>query len=158
MLRKTTVIIFLMACFALLVSCEQPPCSDSDGVQLNAGFYKSNGISVKDTAIKKLTTMILNQDETAQLSKILSDNYKMIYLPLSKTSDTSVFILKFDTIGIDTLTFHYTRELKLISHECGFDFFFELSGAETTTHVIDSLWIRKAYVEYGEQENVKIFF
>jgi len=158
MFRKTTVIFLFITCFALLESCDQPPCADSDGVQLNAGFYQANGISVKDTAIKNLTTWILGQDETASLSKIMSDNYKIMYLPLSKTSDTSVFVLNFDTLGTDTLTLHYTRELKLISHECGFDFFFELSRAKTTTHVIDSVWIRKAYVEYGEQENVKIFF
>lgn len=149
---------FILLIILAFIACEIVPCSDSDGVQLNAGFYASNGLSVSDTSIKILRPYALIQSDTVFLEDMLSSDYQMVFLPFSKTSDTSCFVFSFDSLGCDTLMFIYTKTLKLESHECGFDFFYNLTGASTTTHVIDSVWIRKANVEYGEEENLKIFF
>jgi hypothetical protein len=140
------------------LSCEQAPCSDSDGVQMNAGFYKRTDGALKDTALTKMTPFILEAGDTIRIKEMFSSDKKMIFLPLSKTKDTSVFVFQFDSIQFDTLYFYHTKTLKLESHQCGFDFFYEITGSETTIQVIDSVWIRKANVGYGEQENVKIFF
>jgi hypothetical protein len=139
-------------------SCETaPPCDDANGVQANLGFYHYNGTTLNDTLIDSLAVytqsilQILYYDGTQTATGKLE-------LPLSMISDTSVFIFQFDSGVFDTLEFYYTQETRLISHECGFANFYTLTGATTTHNRIDSVWIRKNLVEYGDDENVKIYF
>jgi hypothetical protein len=141
----------------VFTACDKPPCDDSDGVQANLGFYKVQKYVYKDTTFKNLEVVTLD-NPSEPLKYVLSSTAKSIYLPLSKMSDTSIFILKFNAISWDTISFYYNKELKLESHECGFDFFFHLTKVVSTNHMIDSVWIRKELIEYGTKENVKIFF
>jgi hypothetical protein len=140
-----------------IMGCDTQPCSDSDGVQLNAGFYEVENMVSTSVALSSLK--VYAADTTAgQLSGVLYSGAKGMSLPLSAVADTATFILKYDSVTFDTLSLFYTKELKLVSHECGFDFFFELTGADITRNKADSVWIRKATVEYGTLENIKLFY
>lgn len=151
--------IFFLFTFIVMViySCDAPPCEDSDGVQVNIGFYHFDGKALQDTLIDSLNITLKNDslflylDGTKQKTGSVS-------LPLSMISDSSSFILQYDSVAYDTITFRYTQFLKLESHECGFVNFFNITGIETTTNRIDSIWIRKDLVEYGTEENIKIYF
>jgi hypothetical protein len=140
-----------------IYSCDTPPCEDSDGVKVNLGFYYFDGKALKDTLINSLNIYLKNDSASH-----FYDGTKMktgsVALPLSMITDSSTFIFRFDASVNDTITFRYTQYLKLVSHECGFVNFFKISGCETTTNRIDSVWIRKDLVEYGNEENIKIYF
>jgi hypothetical protein len=155
--RKNGIFILISLIVLFIYSCDAPPCEDSDGVNVNIGFYKFDGKALKDTLIDSLNIFLKNDSLTHfwDGTKIKTDS---VDLPLSMLTDSSTFIFRFDSSVYDTITFRYTQYLKLVSHECGFVNFFNITSCETTTNRIDSVWIRKDLVEYGNEENVKIYF
>jgi hypothetical protein len=155
--RKKQLFFFISLIILFIYSCDAPPCEDSDGVMVNIGFYQFDGKALKDTLIDSLNIFLKNDSLTHfwDGTKIKTDS---VDLPLSMLTDSSTFIFRFDSSVNDTITFRYTQYLKLVSHECGFANFFNITGCETTTNRIDSVWIRKDLVEYGNEENVKIYF
>jgi hypothetical protein len=155
--QKHNFILLIFLIPLMIYSCDIPPCEDSDGVQMNIGFYHFDEEILKDTLIDSLNIYLLNDS----LSLFQVGTHKKtgnVSLPLSMIADSSAFIFQFDSIAYDTLIFRYTSNLKLVSHECGFVFFYTISDCENTTNRIDSVWIRKDLVEYGTEENIKIYF
>ncbi len=147
---------YLFLFLATALSCDVLPCLEYDGVQLNAGFYKIENEIVEDTLIDSLIIYPLNSEDAYYNGSTRKS--KSISLPLGVNSDTTSYVLFLDSISYDTITFIYARQLQLISHECGFEHFFNLEEIRYTCNKIDSVWIRKDLVEYGEVENVKISF
>lgn len=140
----------------LSVSCDVLPCTEFDGVQLHAGFYTMDDAIVQDTTIDSMIIYPLNAEEAYYNGT--SRKSSSISLPLGVDSDTTTYVFYLDSISYDTITFIYARQLNLISHECGFEHFFNLEEVRYTCNRIDSVWIRKDLVEYGEVENIKISF
>jgi hypothetical protein len=141
--------------FSLLVifSCEKPPCENYNGAQLNLGFFESDGTTLIAKSIDSLTVYAGNAFYDGSTLSLTT-----LALTLSNSKDQSEFIFLFKDGRSDTLVFNYLRETKLVSHECGFVNFYTLTGVTTTTNVIDSVWVRKELVEYGKEENCKIYF
>jgi len=155
--RKNLIFFIISLIIIFIYSCDTPPCEDSDSVKANAGFYHFNGTKLQDTLINSLNIYLKNDSSTHILN---GSNKKTgtVSLPLSMIADSSTFIFQFDSLIYDTLTFRYTQFLKLVSHECGFVSFFNITSFTTTTNRIDSVWIRKDLIEYGTEENIKIYF
>jgi hypothetical protein len=60
---------------------------------------------------------------------------------------------------IDTLTFNYSRQIKMISPECGFITFFELDTILSSNNLIDSILIKTPSIDNNyDDENIKIYF
>jgi hypothetical protein len=157
MKRKTLIVFITSLIIIFMYSCDAPPCEDSDGVQVNVGFYHFDGKSLQDKAIDSLRIYLRNDSSTLYFDGMNTPTNK-VTLPLSMVADSSTFIFRFDSVATDTLTFRYTQYLKLVSHQCGFVNFFNITGYKTTTNRIDSVWVRKNLVEYGTEENIKIYF
>ena len=157
MYRKNRIFFLLTFIVMVIYSCDAPPCEDSDGVKLNIGFYHFDGKALQDTLIDSLNITLQN-DSTTLFWNGIKQKIGSIALPLSMIADSSSFVFQFDSLAYDTITFQYTQYLKLESHECGFVNFFNITGCKTTTNRIDSIWIRKDLVEYGTEENIKIYF
>jgi hypothetical protein len=149
-------IFFLIAlAITFIYSCETPRCEDSDGVKANIGFYHFDGKALQDTLIDSLDIYLKNDSATHFLEETKIGS---VSLPLSMIADSSTFIFKYGSASSDTITFRYTQYMKLVSHACGFVNYFNIISYETTTNQIDSIWIRKDLVEYGTEENIKIYF
>ena len=146
-------IIILLA----ISSCTADPCEYPDGVRTNIGFYTYDGRTLQDTLFDSLKVYLLN-DSSALFYDGTSEKINKITLPLSMISDTSSFVMEFESGIRDTLTLVYTQYLKLVSHECGFVNYYNITNYEASNNLIDSLWIRKDLVEYGNEENIKIYF
>ncbi|MBN1925674.1 MAG: hypothetical protein JW798_07560 [Prolixibacteraceae bacterium] len=146
----------LLAFFSFIFACEQPKCEYS-GVYVNCGFYHFDGTTLQDTLFDSLSIFVSIDPDTAWLDKT-GKQVGSVQLPLSMVNDTSMFIFSFDSLLYDTLVFFHTKELHLVSHACGFINFFEITDIESTKHNLDSIWIRKSLIEYGEEENIKIYF
>jgi len=158
MIRKNLFYFLVYALIVSLYSCETPPpCEDANGVQANVGFYYYSGTTLNKKSIDSLVVYTTNDLNTPYYD---GTKYRIdtIDLPLSMLNDTSVFIFHFGTDGTDTVEFYYTQYTRLVSYECGFINFYNLTGIKTTNNLIDSVWIRKELVEYGDEENVKIYF
>ncbi|MCF8360326.1 MAG: hypothetical protein K9H26_16350 [Prolixibacteraceae bacterium] len=141
---------------ASFFACETPRC-EYEGVYMNCGFYYFDGSELTDTLFNSLDVFASANTDSSLLNETGSA-VGAVQLPLSMIDDSSMFIFRFDSLSSDTLVFYHTKNLHLVSHECGFVHFFEISGAEYTHNNVDSLWIRKSLIEYGEEENIKIYF
>lgn len=148
--------IVVSAFLLFLSSCTPPTCEVSGDVQLNAKFYHIDNNTVKDTLIGQFELWLGQNFDTIYYDGTLGKTQSLSF-PLSPISDTTQVIIKFDNNVADTLSFFYTRNLTMVSHECGFVYYFDLKNTETTTHKIKSVWVSKALVEYGTVENIKIY-
>jgi hypothetical protein len=166
---KNTAIITLLSLF--IYACDAPPCDDADGVQVNLGFYYFDGNTLQDTLIDSMNVFLYKEESTTDTlnSSIEKDflvaysyktqgNTQSLSLPLSMIVDSSTFIFEFDSCCFDTLTLWYSQYLHMESHECGFVNFYNIKSYKITTNRIDSIWIRKDLVEYGDEENIKIYY
>lgn len=149
--------IFGLAFMLMFISCEELPCKNTNGVQLNAGFYSYNGVAISDTSFYNLS-LILGNDDSTTYTDSLKQITQTISFPLSMVSDSSRVILVYNILEADTLIFYYNKSLHLESHACGFDEFFEITEIKTTTHQLDSIWIRNDLVDYGTEEHIKIYY
>lgn len=146
-----------MAIFTLFMACDELPCADTDGVQVNLGLYKFDGTTLADTTIDTLTLKLYNNIDSPY-----TENYtkgvQTLSFPLSQLADSSIVIFMYKDSVYDTLIFRYDKSLILENHQCGFETFFEINNITSTSNRLDSLWVRKNWVEYGDEENVKIYF
>ncbi|MGF7140643.1 DUF6452 family protein [Roseimarinus sediminis] len=140
----------------MLWSCDELPCPDSNGVNLNVGFYTFDGRILADTTIDTINYILLNPAEDHYQQELIRVQY--FSFPLSMIDDSSTMILLYKDGVSDTITFYYERLLTLESHKCGFDNFFDINDIKASNNRLDSVWIRKDLVEYGEEENIKIYF
>lgn len=151
------VIVTVFISIILTYSCIVDPCKYPEGVKANIGFYKFNGNILKDTLIDSLQVIIINGSNDLYYDGTKT-KVKSVSLPLSMINDSSTFIFKFDNTIQDTLVLYYDQYLHMVSHECGFVNFYNILNSKVTNNNIDSLWIRKELVEYGNEENIKIYF
>jgi hypothetical protein len=80
-----------------------------------------------------------------------------IGLPLSQLADSSIFILKTDSISNDTIIFKYHRELQMVSSDCGFNTTYtSLAKPIFTTHRIDTIITITNIVSSDIDKNFKI--
>lgn len=150
----STIVVSVFLLF--LVSCTPPTCEVSGDVQLNATFYRIENNTVKDTLVGSFELWLGQNFDTIYYDASLGKTQSLSF-PLSPSSDTTQVIIKFNETIADTLSFFYTRNLTMVSHECGFVYYYDLKSTETTTHQIKSVWVSKALVEYGTVENIKIY-
>ena len=107
----STVIVYLGAC------ADSSDCRYIDNRKVKLSFVQEKGKVFVDSTVSKLSVIILEN------GKLLYDSVsaKTISLSLSQNNDTSIFILKLDSVS-DTLTFFYKRELEMSSSDCGFQY------------------------------------
>ena len=151
-------LLFILAVVALAVSvnsCEELPCPYNDGAGVNALFFELDGVT--EITIDSFAVTLLNNPNDPY-TEDYTFGVKSIRFPLSIIDDSSSVIITFKDMVADTLVFYYSQEVKLINHQCGFDTFFTISEVSTTTNRINSVWVSKELVEYGNRENIKIYF
>jgi hypothetical protein len=155
--KKIFSILIWTALIIAFFACDELPCEDDDGVQANLTFHVIERGSLSDTLIDSLTVIMLT-DSLPNPAYFYQSKTNNVKFPLSIHSDTtSVVFLYKDSIA-DTLNFYYDRFMNLPSHACGFTTFFDISEISTSSNRLDSAWVSKNIVEYGELENVKIYF
>lgn len=157
-LLKKICILFVCSVIIAFSSCEELPCTELDGVNVNASFYTYDGVSLADTVIRNLIIHYGLEEQRIYSDTLLGKSENTISFPLSMLDDSSIVIFEFDYTTFDTLIFHYNKYLHLESHKCGFVEFFELTDVEERTSLIDSVWISNSNILYGDKENIKIYF
>jgi hypothetical protein len=141
----------------IATACEELPCANSEGVNVNAGFFTIDGTILREVQIDSLTVFLYN-DTYAPFGKEYFQPLNKLAIPLSINNDTTTVVFKYKDGTADTLNFYYERSVVLISHQCGFETFFQLDTITSTQHKIESVWISKETIDYGKAENIKIYF
>ena len=78
-------------------------------------------------------------------------------VPLSY-SDQTTFIINYNGEQQDYITIKHRNIPYFMSVDCGTMMFYEVTGAESTTRMLDSLVITNPNIDNNEKENFKIYF
>jgi len=139
----------------LFFSCESEKiCEQSTVSTLNAGFY-----SVKDSIPEAVSVDDFTVYGIGRADSLIYEQANSVGsfdLPFSHSVDTTGFVLTLGT-ETDTLTFLYSRELHLLSMECGITTYYYIESIDNTSNVIDSVIIVNEKVTTGDDENIQIY-
>jgi hypothetical protein len=147
--------LMLPALFSLLFSCTPGSCLDETEAYVKATMYQYK--PPKKKAPDSLTVYGLGID-TSFIYKT-GTNVNIAKLPLNSSADSSTFIIMINNFT-DTVTFRYTSFPYLISKECGYTFYHNITGIpEFTKNLgIDSISIIKNTITNLNEENIRIFY
>lgn len=147
----------------VLVSClNEEVCEDVSTVPVRIGFYATDTVNETPSpiSISNISVFGLGQDS------IIYENVSIVSqmeLPLNSTIDSCAYIFRssfFDDNRYfvdDTLWFVYNRLPNLISMECGFTTFYELTDLRYSRNLIDSVAIDDSNITNSLNEHIKIF-
>ena len=148
-------LLYIMGFCLMFFSCESDEsCEQSTASVLNAGFYTIVDSIPKLKKINDFTVYGISREDSLiydQASSVGSFD-----LPLSPNCDTTGFVFTMGT-ETDTIIFLYSRELHLLSMECGFTTFYYIEKINNTTNTIDSVSVINKKVTTGDDENIQIF-
>lgn len=150
--------ILLAAAVSFFPACEVENCPPNALAYAQFAFVDQYGRAVQYT--DSLT--VIGQLETA--GKTIYDtlinkstNTSTLSLPLSYGEQTR-FIFQYANRQSDILTITHRNVPYFINLDCGTMMFYEVTGAETTTRMLDSLVITNPNIDNYEKENFKIYF
>ncbi len=148
-------IIFLFLFFIpFFYSCEENTCDEKTKALLQIGFYKNSNKKVVLTSIDSLTVYGMNaMDSTLYDNK----NLATLFLPLNQNNDKCSFVFNSNDT-LDTLTFHYSHNIRFISKECGFASIFNITNIDFTKNKFDSISIINRNIDTENEEDLRIYF
>ena len=139
----------------LFFSCESEElCEQSTVSVLNAGFYSIQDSLPEPTSVDNFSIYGIGRADSLIYNQ--ASSIGSFVLPLSHSFDTTGFILTLGT-EIDTIRFLYTRELHLLSMECGFATYYYIERVDNTANAIDSIIVVNKKVTTGDDENIQIY-
>lgn len=139
----------------LFFSCESEKiCEQSTVSKLNAGFYLVQDSIPEAASVDSFTVYGIGRADSLIYDQ--ANSVSSFVLPLSHSVDTTGFVLTLGT-ETDTITFLYSRELHLLSMECGFATYYYIESIDNTSNVIDSVRVVNEKVTTGDDENIQIY-
>lgn len=154
---RNWLLIFMLG-MGVLSSCDdEERCYESTDTYMMTRFVESNGMS-----IDSLLIWGVDKDDLGWVRDTLVQFEKYYPLPLSLNHDTTAFVL-FANGKADTLTLIHRMQMQLVSEECGFAPYYQLSDIEFTER-IDSVGLSDAAVnpesieKSEDDENITVYF
>ncbi len=149
MKNHALILIFLI----MLQSCQEDLCEDVAYNPLRIGFYITENFEDQSVIVENISVKGLNQSE------FIYDNEQagMIELPLDVSRDECGFELVFYNEIRDTIKIEYSRNLTIISVECGFATFFEITDIYITNNLIESYSIKEYNITDTNEEHISFY-
>lgn len=147
--------ITLIGVLALLTACDSFDCSLNNTVACYIGFYNGQG-----QAIALTDTLSVTAVGTDSVLFNRGVNRHDVSVPLSyyKDCDTLVLTIWGDEYMLrDTLMVEKTNVENFEGIDCPVNMYHKITDVRTSGVVIDSVKIALPNVEYGEDENIKVY-
>lgn len=151
--RLLYIVGFLVLAFVCLSCNINRPCDEQVRFPVNTGFYNISDEEMRDTILEDITVYGIGREDSLLYDQ---DTTNAINFRLSPYDDTTKIVIVYGTVH-DTLTFYYSRELRMISPECGFAFLFDIKELSNTRNFIDSVSLINPTLEEIETEHLQIF-
>jgi len=146
----------LIICGAVICSCGGEDCVINNTVTATMTFYLSDGnaCQVNDT----LTVTVVRADgDSVVLNR--KKGATGLTFPLGYTNACDTFIFRFARMGVaDSVFIRHDNHPWFISLDCGTAMFHTITGADCTHHLMQSVQIKDAEINYDAKENVQIVF
>jgi hypothetical protein len=152
-LRSLAIIAGFIISLSGMYSCiGDDACKSNRVVGLNINFLKSGMVNQQDTIIENLSLYGVGN------SYLIADSsVAYLSLPLDATSD-SIALVMVTKEGYDTLLVKYSREVYLLSVECGFITRYHLKDVIISGVSADSAVIVNPLVVPDGPENISIYY
>ncbi len=152
---KRVGLLYITGFCLLFFSCEsEESCEQSTVSVLNAGFYSIPDSLPESTSVDNLTVYGIGRADSLIYDQ--ASSVGSFVLPLSPSCDTTGFVLTLGAVT-DTIRFLYSRELHMLSMECGFATYYYIERINNTTNTIDSVSVVNEKVTTGDDENIQIY-
>lgn len=159
MMNKCPLILTLLACLSILIpACEVENCPPNSLTYAHFSLVDQHGRAVKYTD----TLTVIGQVETADT--VINDTLinkeagvSALSLPLTY-ADKTKFIIRYNKRSEDVITVEHRNIPYFINLDCGTMMFYEITGMQSTTRVLDSVVVTNRNINNYEKENFKIYF
>jgi hypothetical protein len=149
------IFVFLPGMILLFFSCTPQTCYDNIDADVKASLYSY------DTKKKQAPDSISLWGPGMESDKLYDEirNVTIVNFPLNVTSDSCALVISINGVN-DTVSFVYDSFVHLISKECGYTYFHNMSDNSPlyTNHVIDSVSVIKRSITNLNEENIRIFY
>jgi hypothetical protein len=138
----------------ILVSCTPGSCFEETNALVKASFYGGDTRKLKPP--DSLTLFGLKMDTNKIYNKAL--NVQPALLPLDADTTSCSFVIRINGTT-DTMTFWYSSFPHLVSMECGYTFYHQLTEKPSVTdNIIDSVNIGNSNITTLDVENIRIYY
>ncbi len=137
----------------IISSCSTGACYDDLDPLLNFGLFTSGTGAVKKANTIKIIGELPPNDT------ILVDNKSVssFSLMLNPAGQSVTLYITLDDVS-DTAVISYDSYPHLVSAECGYTFYNEITELSTTHNIIDTLIIENKNVTLNGERNLRLFF
>lgn len=150
-IKKIPVILFICTLW-LAVSCTPGSCFEEINADLKASFYLSS--TGKLTPPDSLTLYGIGNDS---LRYNKASRVEPAFLPLDASAENCGFVIRINGVN-DTISFSYSTFIHLISKECGYTYYHNLSSVITTNNIIDTVQIKLRSITTLNEPNIYIYY
>lgn len=149
-------LIILLSMLVGMGSCSGEDCPINNIVAGKMQFYNQLGDAVAINGTLSVN-VVRPQGDSVVLNQLY--NASEIFFPMSYTHLTDTLIFDYNRgAAYDTLYISHTNTPTLVSIDCGTAMFHTITAAHSTHHVIDTLIIQSAKVDYDERENIQVIY
>lgn len=158
-MKKLSVILCVMILSALFFpACEVENCPPNALAFAHFSFVDQYGRSVSYTDTLTVIGQIDSGDSTINDTLINRETeVSELSVPLSYGTQTR-FILSYNRRPRDVITINHRNIPYFMNLDCGTMMFYEVTSAESTSRMLDSLVITNPNIDNNEKENFKIYF
>ena len=141
--------IFLLA--GILWGCSSGSCEQPTESQVNMTFRLTD--KEINSAVDSITVFGIGMENESIYDTVTT---KVISLPLNPPSGSVQFVVRKGSVD-DTVTISYTGEIRFISKECGYAFFYKITSTDHSTNWISNTVIINPDISPGDEENLRTF-
>ncbi|MFP4064254.1 MAG: DUF6452 family protein [Bacteroidales bacterium] len=146
---------FLMLTAIFLSACQEDEvCEEITANPLRIAFYLAGQDEETRAPIDSLTVYAVGRPDDRIYER--ENNVSLIEIPLDPGENSSGFVLSFKDTN-DTIMLDYRHDLHLISVECGFTMFYNLTDVSYSTNQLISLAIANKHVTNTFDEHIQVF-
>lgn len=146
---------FLMLTLLFLSACQEDEvCEEITANPLRIAFYLAGQDEETRAPVDSLTVYAVGKPDSRIYDR--ENDVSLIEVPLNPGKNSSGFVLSFEDIN-DTIVLDYRHDLHLISVECGFTMFFNITDVSYSTNQLISLAIANKRVTNTFDEHIQVF-
>jgi len=143
------IIVLLMA--GLIWGCSSQTCDVPTDSMVNMTFRITD--EEANSAVDSITVFGIGMEDETIYDTV---TVKVIKLPLNPADESVQFLIRRGSLD-DTLSITYDFEIRFISKECGYTFFYYITKIDFTTNWIKNTVIINPDISPGDEENLRTF-
>jgi len=157
LIRFFVLLILLASMGSIFPGCgAEADCEQGMVNRVRLVFWKRHAVTgqLHQVQVDSITVYGINA-----LGNPLYDNrrrLRSIELPLEPLADSTGFVLQFPGTQSDTIWIKHWYQFHLLSPECGFTVFFNITGVNHTTRTISHFFIIQPFVSNTLEEHISL--